>query len=74
MGRFWQPTNLQGDILRSNKEIGFIAGAERKIFPRWTVGIQSYFGLSRLYTGYVVGSTRYVVRNRFAQLTLEFRL
>ncbi len=72
MGRFWQPTNLDGDILKSTKEIGFIAGAERRIFPQWTFGIQFYFGISRLITGYLVGPTNYVVKNRFAQLTLEY--
>lgn len=70
MGRFWQPNDMAGDILRSRQEIGYIAGASQRISSDVTIGIDFYWGLSSV--PLYLYSTQYRVSNRFAQLTLEY--
>lgn len=70
MGRFWQPNDMAGDILRSRQEIGYIAGASQRISSDVTIGIDFFWGLSSLPLN--LNSTLYRVRNRFAQLTFEY--
>lgn len=72
MGRFWQPNDMAGDVLRSRQEIGYIAGASQKISSDLSIGIDFYWGLSSVPLN--LNSTLYRVRNRFAQLTLEYTL
>jgi len=70
MGRFWQPNDMAGDILRSRQEIGYIAGASQRISSDVTIGIDFYWGLSSV--PLYLNSTQYRVRNKFAQLTIEY--
>jgi len=70
MGRFWQPNDMTGDVLRSRQEIGCIAGASQRISSDLSIGIDFYVGLSSV--PLYLNSTPYRVSNRFAQLTLGY--
>lgn len=71
LGRLWQPTNLSGDVLRSQKEIGYLLGARQKISSRFILGVDFYFGLSRL-VRLPINSGYYTVRQNYMQAKIGY--
>lgn len=70
LGRFWQPTHLAGDLLKSQNEIGLLLGISRKISTNSQIVFQYYSGFSKL--GPIYAPSKYYVKNTFFQLLYEY--
>lgn len=74
--RFFMPYNKDVDFLTNRREIGFIAGIFYKVSDKFNVGIDQYFGGTKLYVshGQINGiDSELIVRNQFIQAYVEYK-
>lgn len=75
--RFFMPNNDNVDALTNRGDAGLIGGASYKITKQLNIGLQYYFGLSKIYTSSgLINSQEFTfdVRNEFALVRIEYLL
>jgi hypothetical protein len=73
--RHYFPINDAVDFLTARNEFGVIAGASYRLSETMSLGLEYYFGLTKVYTasGHLDSSEFSMnVRNEFAQVTFEY--
>ena len=74
MGRAWQSTDLNSDILASQQEYGLWGALNQNIAKRMQIGLEIYWGLSRFPTGILIGGPGYTVKNSFLTGNVIYKL
>lgn len=78
MGKSWYTNDYSGDVLRSQREVGAIAGISRDISTKFALSINGYLGLTALPTGVIGFSSnpaiKYRLTNRFVDFGVEYKL
>ncbi|HPH45579.1 MAG TPA: hypothetical protein PLJ60_11145 [Chryseolinea sp.] len=75
--RFFLPNNSDVDFLTNRSDLGIITGLTYRGFGRLEIGMDYYFGITKLYSSAgTIDTTEFELntRNQFAQIRIEYAL